>query len=229
MGKKSRIKAQRAAQAPKSAEDLVNQLLDIDREQKSLQAQIDQLHALKRGQYTKMLAPRPDRQSFTLDQILTPEQIESCIQILNAEPDAGQQHRKIEGYLSPFAQQINAKGTSGALPGARFGGHGRPVAQSAPAPESEQLNLEGHKLVVLRSEGHGQLGAGAWLLYLPRLKFPTNYRDSRPHRGYASLQPQRQQCQRFHHNLRRQRSLVLCLELFQHFRQELHSSYLTRL
>jgi hypothetical protein len=110
MGKKSRIKAQRAAQAPKSAEDLVNQLLDIDREQKSLQAQIDQLHALKRGQYTKMLAPRPDRQSFTLDQILTPEQIESCIQILNAEPDAGQQHRKIEGYLSPFAQQINAKG-----------------------------------------------------------------------------------------------------------------------
>lgn len=110
MGKKSRIKAQRAAQAPKSAEDLVNQLLDIDRQQQSLQAQIDQLHALKRGQYSKMLTPRPDQQSFTLDKVLTPEQIESCIQILNAETDAGQQQRKIEGYLSQFAQQISAKG-----------------------------------------------------------------------------------------------------------------------
>jgi hypothetical protein len=112
MGKKSRIKAQRAAaaQAPKSTEDLVNQLLDLDREQKSLQAQIDQLNALKRGQYAQMLTPRADQPSITLEQVLTSDQFDNCVEILRAESDPRQQHRKIESYLSQFAAQINAKG-----------------------------------------------------------------------------------------------------------------------
>lgn len=105
MGKKARIKRQRS-----TAEELVNKILEVGQEEQRLVEEIARLEKLKADQFKDMLKLGEGQQSFRLQDVLSDDQIQACIDILNREHDDIAQARQLKAYLGQFSEQLRAKG-----------------------------------------------------------------------------------------------------------------------